>query len=33
LDFRQVYATVIDKWLGGDSKKVLGKDFQSLNFL
>ena len=33
LDFRQVYATVIEKWLGADSKKVLGKDFQSLNFL
>lgn len=26
-DFRQVYATALDGWLGGDSKVVLGSDF------
>jgi uncharacterized protein (DUF1501 family) len=28
LDFRQVYAAVLDKWLGVSSKDVLGQDFQ-----
>ena len=26
-DFRSVYATVIDRWLGGDSVAMLGGDF------
>ncbi|MFL5242676.1 MAG: DUF1501 domain-containing protein [Gemmataceae bacterium] len=29
-DFRQVYATVLDKWLGVDSKEVLGQEFKPL---
>ena len=29
-DFRRVYATVIDEWLGVDSTKVLGQKFQPL---
>ena len=27
-DFRSVYASVIDNWLGGDSRAVLGQDFR-----
>jgi uncharacterized protein (DUF1501 family) len=27
-DFRSVYATVIDRWLGADSRVVLGQDFR-----
>ncbi len=33
VDFRSVYATVIDKWLMMDSKTVLGKQFELLNFV
>ncbi len=29
-DFRQVYATVIEEWLGADSAKVLGQTFDTL---
>jgi len=29
-DFRQVYATVLDTWLGADSKQVLGYSFPNL---
>lgn len=29
-DFRQVYATLIDEWLGADSAKVLGQKFKTL---
>jgi uncharacterized protein (DUF1501 family) len=32
-DFRRVYATVLDKWLGFDSKIVLGKQYDTVNFL
>src|SRR5581483_1929465 len=34
-DFRQVYATVIDKWLGspGDHVPILGGSFSTLGFL
>ena len=28
-DFRAVYARVIDRWLGGDSVRVLGGDFRA----
>ncbi len=30
-DFRQVYATVLDRWLGYDSQAILGTDFGSLD--
>lgn len=33
VDFRSVYATAIDRWLGGDSGKVLGQKFDSLELL
>ncbi len=32
-DFRSVYATVLDRWLGASSKDVLGSSFGSQNFL
>jgi len=32
-DFRSVYATVLDRWLGASSKDVLGGSFDSQNFL
>jgi uncharacterized protein (DUF1501 family) len=28
IDFRQVYASILDKWLGVSSKEVLGQDFE-----
>src|SRR5579859_3485419 len=33
IDFRSVYATVLDRWLGASSKDVLGASFNSQNFL
>ena len=34
IDFRQIYATVLDKWLGVDDKAILfGKSFEKLNFI
>ena len=33
LDFRSVYATVLDRWMGASSKDVLGADYGSQNFL
>lgn len=33
LDFRSVYATVLDRWLGASSKDVLGGSFGTQNFL
>jgi hypothetical protein len=30
VDFRQLYATVIDKWLKADSQQVLGYNFGNL---
>jgi len=32
-DFRQVYAAVLDKWLGVDSKEVLGKAYTPVDVL
>lgn len=32
-DFRRVYATLLDKWLGCDSRSVLGDDFEPLPLL
>jgi uncharacterized protein (DUF1501 family) len=29
-DFRQVYATVIEEWMGADSASVLGQRFKTL---
>ncbi len=32
-DFRQVYATLLDQWLGGDSAAVLGQKFEHVKVL
>ncbi|HLG77010.1 MAG TPA: DUF1501 domain-containing protein, partial [Ktedonobacteraceae bacterium] len=33
IDFRSVYATVLDRWMGASSKDVLGGSFGAQNFL
>jgi uncharacterized protein (DUF1501 family) len=33
VDFKNVYATVLNKWLGADDKMILGKKFELLNFI
>jgi uncharacterized protein (DUF1501 family) len=33
IDFKNVYATVLDKWLAADSQKILGKQFDTLRFI
>lgn len=33
VDFRSTYATILDKWLGADSKAILGSQFENLDFL
>jgi len=33
VDFREVYATILDKWLGVDSKAVLGASYPNVGFL
>ena len=32
-DFRRLYATVLDRWLGLDSREVLGESFDALSFI
>jgi uncharacterized protein (DUF1501 family) len=32
-DFRQIYATILDKWLGADADTILGGHFDRLPFL
>jgi uncharacterized protein (DUF1501 family) len=33
LDFKQVYATVLDKWLGTDPKGILGERYEGMGFI
>ena len=33
VDFKNVYATVLNKWLGADDKMILGNKFDYLNFI
>lgn len=33
IDFREVYATILDKWLQVDDSKILNKQFSKLNFI
>ena len=33
VDFRSVYGTILDKWLGADSKSILGGTFENIGFL
>jgi uncharacterized protein (DUF1501 family) len=32
-DFRRVYATLIEEWLGADATKVLGQPFETLGLI
>ena len=33
IDFREVYSTTLDQWMGGDSGVVLGQKFQHQEIL
>jgi len=33
VDFKNVYATILDKWLGADDEKILGKKYELLKFI
>ncbi|HEX2683884.1 MAG TPA: DUF1501 domain-containing protein [Ferruginibacter sp.] len=33
VDFKNVYATVLKKWLGADDKMILGKNFKQMDFI
>jgi len=33
IDFRQVYATLLERWLGADAERILGKRFEPLGFV
>jgi len=33
VDFRSVYATILDKWLGADSQSILGAKYDNVGFL
>ncbi len=33
VDFKSVYATVLENWLGADSKKILGTTYSKLSFI
>src|SRR6185503_18088214 len=33
IDFREVYATALDSWMGGDSEVVLGQKFNKIDAL
>ncbi|MEP6673802.1 MAG: DUF1501 domain-containing protein [Ferruginibacter sp.] len=33
VDFKSVYATVLNKWLGADDQLILGKKYEQLNFV
>ncbi|MGH2437937.1 MAG: DUF1501 domain-containing protein [bacterium] len=33
IDFRSVYATVLDKWMGADPAKILGHNFERVAFI
>jgi uncharacterized protein (DUF1501 family) len=33
VDFRSVYGTVLDRWLGADSRSILGGTFEDIGFL
>jgi uncharacterized protein (DUF1501 family) len=33
VDFKRVYATLLNKWLGADDKKILGASFEKLSFI
>ena len=33
IDFREIYATILDKWLAVDDTSILNKSFSKLNFI
>jgi uncharacterized protein (DUF1501 family) len=33
IDFRNVYATILDKWMRADSREILGQNFDTLSFI
>jgi uncharacterized protein (DUF1501 family) len=33
VDFKNVYATVLNKWLNADAKNILGKQYENLSFI
>ena len=33
VDFKNVYATVLNKWLNADDQTILGKQYNYLNFI
>jgi uncharacterized protein (DUF1501 family) len=33
VDFRQVYATLLEKWLGADAQQILAGNFAAMNFI
>jgi uncharacterized protein (DUF1501 family) len=33
VDFRTVYSTVLDRWLGADSRQILGAHYENLRFV
>lgn len=33
VDFRAVYGTILDRWLGADSKSILGAQYENVGFL
>ncbi len=33
VDFKNVYATVLNKWLNADDSKILGKQYDYLKFI
>lgn len=32
-DFRQIYSTILDRWLECDSSRILGRSFPPVNFI
>jgi uncharacterized protein (DUF1501 family) len=33
VDFRSVYATILNKWLTSDARQVLDREFEDVGFL
>jgi|SRR5688572_16279104 len=33
IDFRNIYATILDKWMNADDVKIIGKGFAKMNFI
>ena len=33
IDFKNVYATILNKWLGADDEKILGSNFNAMEFI